>query len=349
MSSRWGNPTNQAVGKAVSALEGLEEGEGGSFLLSSGMAATTTSILSSMEPGDHLICPQSVYGGTHEFISNFGKRYNFKVSFVDSTDVENYARAIQPNTRLLWAETPCNPTMRLTDLKKLGELNLELQKKQPCDLIVDSTFASPYHQQPLSFPGVTAALHSATKYLGGHSDIVAGTVSSRDPEWTAKFGSSVKLLGCNLSPHDSFLLGRGIKSLSVRMERHQKNAMVIAEFLEKHPKIATVAYPGLANHPDHELARQQMRNGFGGMISFEVKGDVESTTRFVESLEIVSLAVSLGSVESLIEHPASMTHPMLPREVRLAGGITDGLVRFSVGIEDAQDLMNDLDQALSKA
>lgn len=312
------------------------------------MSAITTSILSSVKPGDHLIFPRSVYGGTHEFLANFGKRYQFQVSFVDPTNIENFAEAVRPNTRLIWAETPCNPTMRLTDLESLGELNLDIQKKQPCDLLVDSTFASPFHQLPLSFPGVTASLHSATKYLGGHSDVVAGTVSSRDADWIARFGANLKLLGCTLAPHDAFLLGRGLKTLSVRMERHSKNALAVAEFLEKHPKVTSVAFPGLQSHPDHALALRQMRNGFGGMLSFEVEGDVGSAAKFVESLEVINLAVSLGSVESLIEHPASMTHAMVPREVRLAGGITDSLVRLSVGIEDAQDLIKDLDQALSE-
>ena len=356
--SRWGSPTNQLAGRIVSALEGAK----GTFVFGSGMNAITTTLLTILRSGDHVVAPKALYGGTHEWLSIWGPRLGIDVTLVDATTVSNYADAIRPNTRLLYAETPANPTMRLTDLEALGLLALEARAQSNGNVashtngdgtncgvrvIVDGTFATPYHVRPLQqFPGVDAVIHAGTKYFGGHSDILAGTVSSNDAGLLQALGKASKLFGGPLAPFDAFLLARGLKTLDVRMARHAENAMEVARFLDMHPLVDAVFYPGLQSHPDHSLAQQQFRNGFGGMVAFDVAGGEVAGKRFVENVRLINLAVSLGGVESLVEHAASMTHTMVPADERREAGITDGLIRLSVGLESAKDIIADIDQAL---
>ena len=335
--SRWSNPTSDSVASLITRLEQGYK----SYVTSTGMAAISTALFSFLRAEDHIVAPDPVYGGTHEIIANMLPEFGIEVSFVDATDITAYRDAIQDNTKIIYGETPANPTMSLTDLEGLGQLSEEF------DVIsmVDSTFASPYNQQPLDF-GVNVVLHSATKYLGGHSDIVAGSITVDSAEISKKIFQTLKLFGGTQSPFDGFLLERGIKTLDVRMERHNHNAMKLAEYLEDHEKVAKVFYPGLPSHPQYELAKKQM-SGYSGMIAFEVEGGLEAGIKVIENLNLITLAVSLGGVESLIEHAASMTHGMVDREIRLKGGITDGLLRFSVGIESVDDLIADLEQALA--
>ena len=342
--SRWGNPTNEVAADVVSLLEGAT----GTRTFASGMNAITTLMMTLLVSGDHVVAPRAIYAGTYEWLAVFGPRMNISVTWVDATDVAAYRAAVQPNTRLLYAESPSNPTMRLTDLEALGALSLSLEGQTAC--VVDSTFATPYHCNPLSFAGVDAVVHSATKYMGGHSDLTAGTVSANDPQLLQNLGKASRLFGGPLAAMDSFLLQRGLKTLDVRMERHARNALHVATFLESHPAVLACHYPGLQSHPDHALAKCQFRqgSGFGGMLSFDV-GSVEAGKKVVEAVQLANLAVSLGAVETLIEHPASMTHACIPREQRLAAGITDGLIRLSVGLEAPVDLLADLDQALELA
>ena len=336
--SRWGNPTTDVAQRIIASLENAY----GTLVLSSGMSAITTAMLALLNAGDHIIMPKFLYGGTYEFLDTFGKKLGYEVTFVDSSNIKNYADAIRDNTRLVYAETPSNPAIRITDLTALAKL----AKEHNLISMVDSTFASPYNQRPIDF-GIDIVLHSATKYLGGHSDIIAGCIATSTKELLKKCHKALKLFGGVQSPFESYLLIRGLKTLEVRMVKHNENAIRIAQFLENHPKIAKVNYPGLPSHPDYELAKKQLSNGFGGMLSFEIKGGVEAGRAFVENLKIINLAVSLGGVESLIEHAASITHSMVPKEERESAGITDGLIRLSVGIEDINDLIKDLDQALA--
>jgi cystathionine beta-lyase/cystathionine gamma-synthase len=252
---------------------------------------------------------------------------------------------MRPNTRLLYIETPSNPLMAVTDIAAVAAL----AKAGGALCFVDSTFATPYHSRPLAYEGVSLVLHSATKYLGGHSDLLAGAAASNDARVLEQVGMALRLFGCALSAFDAYLLIRGLKTLDVRMERHAGNALAIARFLSGHPRVSAVYYPGLPSHPDAALAATQMSRGFGGMLSFDVRGGVEAGRRVVESVRIINLAVSLGGVESLIEHAATMTHVYVPREQREASGITDGLIRLSVGLEDVRDLIADLEQALEAA
>jgi methionine-gamma-lyase len=350
--SRWGSPTNQLAGKIVSELEGASAG---TLTFASGMNAITSTLMTLLRSGDHVVAPKAVYGGTFEWLAIWGPRQGIDVTFVDATDVGAYAAALRPTTALLYAETPANPTMRLTDLQALGALSASTGGATKC--VVDGTFATPYHVNPLAYAGVDAVIHAATKYMGGHSDLTAGTVSSHDAAFMQQLGKAAKLFGGPLPAFDSYLLVRGLRTLDVRMERHARNAARVAAFLEGHAAVAAVYYPGLPSHPDHELAKRQFRNGFGGMLSFVVRaaagggGDASAAAgqRVVEGVRLVNLAVSLGGVESLVEHPASMTHTMMPAAERRAAGIEDGLVRLSVGLEDPADLIEDLDQALSRA
>ena len=348
--SRWGSPTNQLAGKIVSELEGASAG---TLTFASGMNAITSTLMTLLRSGDHVVAPKAVYGGTFEWLAIWGPRLGIDVTFVDATDVGAYAAALRPTTALLYAETPANPTMRLTDLQALGALSASTGGATKC--VVDGTFATPYHVNPLAYAGVDAVIHAATKYMGGHSDLTAGTVSSHDAAFMQQLGKAAKLFGGPLPAFDSYLLVRGLRTLDVRMERHARNAARVAAFLEGHAAVEAVYYPGLPSHPDHALAKRQFRNGFGGMLSFVVRaaaggGDAAvAGQRVVEGVRLVNLAVSLGGVESLVEHPASMTHTMMPAAERRAAGIEDGLVRLSVGLEDPADLIEDLDQALSRA
>jgi len=361
---RWGSPTNEGAARQLAALEGIgPEDEGGCMLFSSGMAAISASLMATLKSGDHAVMPYAVYGGTNEFMSQFLKHWGIEWTLVDATDPNEFAKALRPNTKVVYTESPANPTCRLTDLAAVGALVTEWAErtgnKKPW-VMCDATFATPFHQRSLEIPGVDVAIHSATKYIGGHSDILAGAVTVKHRELTHEVAKVQKLIGAPLAPLESFLLARGLRTLHVRMERHGENAMVAAKMLETHPLIETLYYPGLPSHPDHELAKRVFTSGgpnsnareqtFGGMLAFIVKGDPDTALRraqrFAERLELVTLAVSLGGTESLVEHPASMTHAMIPREDRLAGGLQDGLVRLSVGLESIQDILADLKQAL---
>lgn len=333
------------------------------MLFSSGMAAISAALMATLKSGDHAVMPYAVYGGTNEFMSQFLQHWGIEWTLVDATDPNEFAKALRPNTKVVYTESPANPTCRLTDLAAVGALVTEWAErtgnKKPW-VMCDATFATPFHQRSLEIPGVDVAIHSATKYIGGHSDILAGAVTVKHRELTHEVAKVQKLIGAPLAPLESFLLARGLRTLHVRMERHGENAMVAAKMLETHPLIQTLYYPGLPSHPDHELAKRTFTSGgpnsnsreqsFGGMLAFIVKGDPDTALRraqrFAERLELVTLAVSLGGTESLVEHPASMTHAMIPREDRLAGGLQDGLVRLSVGLESIQDIVADLQQAL---
>ncbi len=334
---RLGNPTQDALERAVCELERGED----ALAFASGMAAVTGAILTAVRAGDHIVAPESHYATTGSFLEYLANDFGVGVTFVDQTDPENYRNAIRPETKVLYIETPSNPTLKITDISAVAEI----ARQNGITTICDSTFATPFNQLPTAL-GVDVVLHSATKYLGGHSDLTAGViVGPREFVETARL-KTTKLFGGNIAPQTAWLVHRGIKTLALRMERHNSNASRIAEFLAEHPKVKGVNYPGLASHPNHDVARRQMI-GFGGMISFDV-GSVDAGKRLLDHVRLCTLATSLGGVETIIQHSASMTHAGLPREERLKAGITDGLIRLSVGIENADDLIDDLDQSLAK-
>jgi len=311
----------------------------------SGMAAISTTLFALLKAGDHCVVHSPIYGGTHEtfdLLSTFGVEVT-RVPLPQDGNIEGYRNSIKPNTKLLYAETPANPLCAVIDLQGLSQL----AKENNALTVVDSTFASPINQSPIPDFGIDVVIHSCTKFLGGHSDILAGSVSVNSHELEDKIWQCRKLFGGVLSPFDCFLLARGIKTLDLRVTRQNENAFFLAQWLEKHPKVERVYYPGLPSHPAHAVAAKQMK-GFGGMISFEVKGGTKAGKKVAESVKLITLAVSLGGVESLICHAASTTHAMVPPEVRQRGGIGDGLIRFSVGIEDKNDLLRDLEQALNQ-
>uniref|UniRef100_A0A7S4J5B5 cystathionine gamma-lyase n=1 Tax=Odontella aurita TaxID=265563 RepID=A0A7S4J5B5_9STRA len=381
--SRWGAPTNEAAAFQIAALEGVDDpatGLGKCLLFNSGMCAITSSLMSVLKAGDHAIFPFTVYGGTHEFAENFCKEWGIEVTYVDAAGrdgPENYRKAFRENTRVVYTETPANPTMRLTDLEGVGRVvdehygkGVDTPGTDPHDrkrpwVMVDGTFATPYHQRVLDIPGVDVSIHSATKYLGGHSDILAGSVTSRSEPFLHGCSKVQKLITVPLNPMDSFLLARGLRTLDVRMQRHGENAIKVARMLETHPAVDRVFYPGLDSHPDRDMADSifgsgvdddaeddEIRQTYGGMVTFIMAGEdevaLQRARNVCEYLSVINLAVSLGGVESLIEHPASMTHGMIPREQRLAGGLPDGLIRLSVGLERARDLVEDLRSALDR-
>ncbi len=335
--SRSGNPTRAALERCIAALEGGTAG----FAFSSGLAAESA-IIDTLEPGSHIIATNDLYGGTFRLFERVKKDLNqLEVSYVDMTEPEVIAANIKPNTKMIWVETPTNPLLKIIDLKKVAGL----AKKHNLISVCDNTFATPYLQKPLQF-GFDIVVHSATKYLNGHSDIIAGIVVTNHDQLIPKIKFLQNAVGSILSPFDSFLLLRGLKTLAVRMRAHCQNAKIIAEFLAQHAKVEKVLYPGLAMNPYRLIASEQMTD-FGGMITIFLKGDSAATIKFLENTRLFSLAESLGGVESLIEAPALMTHASIPKEIREQNGIYDNLVRLSVGIEDVADLTNDLDQALS--
>ncbi|MFM8441133.1 MAG: trans-sulfuration enzyme family protein, partial [Acidobacteriota bacterium] len=324
-----------ALEKNIAALEGAEFG----FAFASGMSAIDA-VLKLVKGGEHVILGDNTYGGTYRLFSRVLSSYGVEHTLVDTSDISNIERAFKPNTKMVFVETPTNPVMTVTDLKAVSDVAHAHGSKVVCD----NTFMSPYLQRPMEF-GVDIVVHSTTKYLNGHSDSVGGFVAlknAEDAEWIKFIQNSV---GAILSPFDSFLVLRGTKTLAVRMEAHDKNGRQVAAFLAEHPKVQHVHYPGLASHPQHEIAKKQQR-GFGGMVSFET-GSLENAKRVLERVKICTLGESLGGVESLISHPATMTHASVPPETREKIGITDGLVRVSVGIEDIEDIIADLDQALA--
>ena len=334
--SRSGNPTRAALEQCVAALEGGSAG----FAFASGLAAEAI-VLDTLEPHSHIIAGDDLYGGTYRLFERVKKERNqLEVSYVDLSDPERVAAHIRPDTRMIWIETPTNPLLKIIDLAQIAKLAAEHRLIAVCD----NTFATPYLQKPLQF-GFDVVVHSATKYLNGHSDSVAGIVVTSHAELIPKLKFLQNAVGSILGPFDSFLLLRGLKTLAVRMRAHCQNARAVAAFLEGHPKVEKVLYPGLPTHPGHATAAAQMSD-FGGMIALLLRGGAAETLRFLENTRLFALAESLGGVESLIEVPALMTHASIPKEVREANGIYDNLVRLSVGIEDADDLLDDLDRAL---
>jgi cystathionine beta-lyase/cystathionine gamma-synthase len=333
--ARTQNPTRSALERNIAALENAPFG----YAFASGMSAIDAA-LKLVKAGDHVIAGDNLYGGSYRLFSKVLSNYGIEFDFIDATEISNVERAIKPNTKMIFVETPTNPTMTLIDLSEISDLAHAHGAKVVCD----NTFMSPYLQQPMDF-GVDIVVHSTTKYLNGHSDSIGGFVAlnnEEDAEWIKFVQNSI---GAILSPFDSFLVLRGTKTLAVRMEKHDENGRAVANFLAEHPAVQKVYYPGLASHPQHELAKRQQK-GFGGMVAFET-GSLENAKKVLENVKLCTLAESLGGVESLISHPASMTHASVPPEKREKLGITDGLVRVSVGIEDIEDIISDLDQALS--
>ena len=337
--SRSINPTRKALEACIADLEGSNFG----YAFASGMSASAT-VLEILSSGDHVIAMDDLYGGTYRLFENVRKRSaGLDFTFCDLSDVKALEASLKPNTKMIWIETPTNPLLKIADLKAIASF----AKHNNLIAVCDNTFCSPFVQNPLEF-GFDIVVHSATKYLNGHSDLIGGVVVCSDDktELAEQLLYLQNAVGSIMNPFDSFLLLRSLKTLPVRMERHCSNAIKIANFLESHNSIQRVIYPGLESHPQHEIAKKQM-NGFGGMISVEIKGGLEGAKKFLERTEIFSLAESLGGVESLIEHPAIMTHASIPPEVREEIGISDGLVRLSVGIEAIEDLTDDLEKALA--
>lgn len=335
--SRTHNPTRRAFEDCLASLEGGTHG----FAFASGCAATTT-ILHLFKQGDHIIAGDDMYGGTFRLFDKVLKNDGMQFSYIDLTKPENFAKAIQPNTKMVWLETPTNPTLKLVDIKRISAE----AKKHGILVVVDNTFMSPYFQRPLQL-GADIVVHSVTKYIGGHSDVVGGACVTNRAELAERLQFLTNSMGGIQAAFDAFMCLRSLKTLPLRMKAHDANAMAIAKFLESHPKVQKVIYPGLASHPQHALAKEQML-GMGGMITFFIKGGMDEARRFLENVSIFSLAESLGGVESLVEHPAIMTHASVPPENRKALGIDDTLIRLSVGVEDLEDLMNDLKAAFDK-
>ena len=335
--SRTGNPTRAALEECVAALEGAEHG----LAFASGLAATTA-VMSLLGPGDHIVAGDDLYGGSYRLFDKVLQKSNgLDFTFVDTTDPESVEGALRPETKMLWIETPTNPMLTLSDISLLSEM----AHGRGATVAVDNTFASPYFQQPLSL-GADIVVHSTTKYMGGHSDVVGGAVMTSDGEMHERIKFYQNAAGAVPGAFDAWIVLRGLKTLAVRMRQHEENALAVARFLQDHPQVATVNYPGLPSHPQHDLAKRQM-SGFSGMVSFTLKGGAEAAYAAVQKTEVFHFAESLGGVESLITHPATMTHAAIPKEQRESRGVTDGLLRLSVGIEDAEDLVADLDGAIS--
>jgi len=336
--TRINNPTIDALEKLVAELENGYRG----VAVSSGMAAVNTIYMGLLSKGDHMISSAAVYGPSRVVMEKHYSRFGVESTYVDTYNLGNIRKAIKPNTKMIFIETPANPTMDITDLAGV----VEIAREHKLISVVDNTFCSPYLQKPLDY-GFDVVFHSITKFLNGHADIVGGIVVTREKPLYDILRAMMINMGCNMDPHQAYLVIRGLKTLSLRVEKSQQSAAIIAEYLENHPKVAWVKYPGLKSHPQHELAMKQMA-GPGAMISFEVKGGLDAGKILMDNVRLCILAVSLGGVETLIQHPASMTHSKMSREDRLSSGITDGLVRFSIGIENVEDIMADLEQAMEK-
>ena len=336
--ARGANPTRNALQKSIASLENGKFG----LCFSSGMGATDA-VIKLLNPGDEVITSNDLYGGSYRMFTKVFERFGIKFHFVDLSNAKNAEAYVNKNTKLFWIETPSNPLMRIIDI----EACVSIAKKNNCIVAVDNTFASPYLQNPLEL-GADIVMHSVTKYLGGHSDVVMGALVVNDEKLYQDLAFIANSCGAVPGPQDAFLVLRGIKTLHLRMERHCFNGKKVAEYLKAHPKVGKVYWPGFSDHPNHVIAKKQMKD-FGGMLSFTLKNDnLENATTLMESVELFSLAESLGGVESLINHPASMTHASIPKEERIKNGLSDSLIRLSVGVEDIEDLLVDLEKALGK-
>jgi cystathionine gamma-lyase len=335
--ARTGNPTRSALEVCIAALEDGRYG----LAFASGMAAENA-VLSLLNAGDHIVSCDDTYGGTYRIFERVMRRYNVEASYVPAGDIEAYERAIRPNTRMVWLESPTNPLLRLVDIEAVAKI----AHRRGLLVVVDNTFASPYFQQPLKL-GADIVVHSTTKYLNGHSDVIGGALVTSKEEVYESIKFYQNAAGGVPGPFDAWLTLRGIKTLAVRMRQHESNALAVANFLREHPRVEKVYYPGLPGHPDYALARRQM-SGFGGMVSFQFKGSFDDVKRLVRRFRVFTLAESLGGIESLVCHPASMTHGSIPKDIRESRGLTDTLLRLSVGIEDIDDLLDDLKQVLAQ-
>ncbi len=334
--TRSSNPTRQLLETNLAAVEGGRY----AACFASGLS-TVDAILRLFNPGDHIVSSDDVYGGVSRLFNEILSRYGLKFTYVDSSDARNVARAIRKNTKMVWIETPTNPLIKVTDLEAVGEIC----RKKKVLFGVDSTFATPALIHPFDF-GADLVMHSSTKYVSGHNQVIGGYVVMHSKKMYEHFRYMQKSVGAVPSPFDCWLVLTGIKTLSLRMARHSENAMAVARFLENHPKVKRISYPGLESHPQHGIARRQMKNGYSGMMSFELKGGLSAGKKLMNAVRLCSLAESLGSVETMITHPATMTHVSVPKKERLARGLTDGLVRLSVGIEHKDDIIRDLKKAL---
>nr|CAB3234244.1 cystathionine gamma-lyase [Phallusia mammillata] len=337
--SRSGNPSRVVLEQCVAALDGAKH----ALAFASGLAATLT-LIHTLKSGDHVVSTDDVYGGTNRYFSKIASKFGLEFSFVDFTDMKNVKAALKPNTKMVWVETPSNPTMKVTDIQAVSDV---IRQQGGIKLVVDNTFMSAYFQRPLLF-GADVVLYSATKYMNGHSDVVMGLLSTNDEEMYKQLAFLQYATGPVPSPFDCYLVNRGLKTLAVRMEQHQKNAIAVAKFLESNPRVTKVKYPGSESHPHHHVIKKQA-TGCSGMIGFWMQGNLENCKNFFTHLKVFTLAESLGGYESLAEHPAIMTHASVPPDQREKLGISDTFVRLSVGLENVEDLIADLDQALTAA
>lgn len=335
--TRLGNPTTQELEQKVAQLENCEA----AAATATGMGAVSASVLSFLQQGDHLVASSALYGCTFAFFAHMLPRFGIEVTFVDMTNEAELRGAVKANSKMIFAETPINPTMAVLDLSLIADV----AKQHQLISVIDNTFLTPLLQQPTSF-GIDIVVHSATKYLNGHGDVVAGLVCGTEEYINLIKMTVLKDIGATISPHDAWLINRGLKTLAVRMERHCASAQVVAEYLEQHPLVSQVYYPGLKSHPGHQFIGSQMKAA-GGVIAFEIKGSLEDGETFINNTQLCTLAVSLGDAETLIQHPASMTHSPYTPEERAAAGISDGLIRLSVGLEDVNDIINDLKTAFT--
>ncbi len=335
--TRLGNPTTQELEQKVAQLENCEA----AAATATGMGAVSASVLSFLQQGDHLVASSALYGCTFAFFAHMLPRFGIEVTFVDMTNEAELRGAVKANSKMIFAETPINPTMAVLDLSLIADV----AKQNQLISVIDNTFLTPLLQQPTSF-GIDIVVHSATKYLNGHGDVVAGLVCGTEEHINLIKMTVLKDIGATISPHDAWLINRGLKTLAVRMERHCASAQVVAEYLEQHPLVSQVYYPGLKSHPGHKFIGSQMKAA-GGVIAFEIKGSLEDGETFINNTQLCTLAVSLGDAETLIQHPASMTHSPYTPEERAAAGISDGLIRLSVGLEDVNDIINDLKTAFT--